>query len=82
MLNPVDLKGDWIKNQAKFCLCIENTWAFSESIVNQWIKMIKKLKIDGIIFNDITRLQFYFCCRISFKKGTTKNRSANSQYQF
>lgn len=54
MLEPIDTKGDWIKNQAKYCIGVEKSWAYSENLVDQWIKMIDKLHFDGVIFNDIT----------------------------
>ncbi|MHA1269912.1 MAG: 2-hydroxyacyl-CoA dehydratase [Candidatus Helarchaeota archaeon] len=53
MLDYVDPKGDWIKNQAKFCIGVEKSWSSSKAIIDQWIKMIKDLNFDGIIFNDI-----------------------------
>ncbi|MBD3230546.1 MAG: hypothetical protein GF329_20370 [Candidatus Lokiarchaeota archaeon] len=54
MLEHVKESGDWIENQTEFCLNVEQSWAYSESLVDQWIEMIKKIGFDGVIFNDIT----------------------------
>ncbi len=72
MLEPIDIQGDWMKNQAKFCLNVEKSWAYTRTLVDQWIKMIKDMKIDGVIFNDITGCNSISAAEIYLKEELNK----------
>ena len=72
LFNKIETGTDWIKNQAKFCLDFNASWNSFYSVIQEWIKLVKKLEIDGVIFNHVSGCDFLSNAQQQFKTELQK----------
>lgn len=53
VLDPIEETVDPIYNYSKHLMNISQHWHDNVSIIDNWIKLIKDLKLDGVIFNAV-----------------------------